>query len=57
MVEQEAVLEKKIHELQAQLDFYVGKNGITKLRMKRERKKYFLKKVHGKSIRSGIKSI
>lgn len=57
MVEQEAALERKIQDLQTQLDFLRWKNGITKLRMKQERKKYFLKKVHGKSIRSGIKSI
>ena len=57
MVEQEAALERKIQDLQTQLDFLRWKNGITKLRMKQERKKYFLKKGHGKSIRSGIKSI
>lgn len=57
MVEQEAALERKIQDLQTQLDFLRWKKWYYQIANEAGTEKNFLKKGHGKSIRSGIKSI
>lgn len=57
MIEQEAALEKKIYDLQTQLDFLRWKNGTIKPPMKQERKKFSSKRGPGKLMASGIKNI